>query len=181
MLPLDGYFESQDSNITNFADGLHYVIPQSEPFEYGKYHSITSSGGEMVKSMNLEAENMAGLENIMNQASFLQNQNVAPGQINLQAAIEKAKQAQGGVQGAQAGAQAGQGGAGIGKRSKKRVRFKKGSSSGSVGYGKSSVGQTGRAEPGIPVHTEQINLVGFLDGIDPAQRLRNEAYKFNSY
>ena len=194
MLPLDGYFESQDSNVTNFTDGLHYVIPQSEPFQYGKYFSITSSGAEMIKSMNLAAENMAGLESIMNQANFLQNQTVAPGQINLQSAIEKAKKAQLNAPAAPAPAPAPappQGGVGQGGRGKKQMKSRrvpkaKYNTGGRMnttktGYGKSTIGQTGRAEPGIPVHREEINLVGFLDGIDPAQRLRNQAYQYNAF
>lgn len=144
MLPLDGCYEMQDILIPNFSDGMHRIIWSEQPITYGYYHQTTSSGSETIKTMDLKPQSA--------------NEDTMTG-IREQAAYIM-----------QQGENAGQ----ISLLSSMRAKKVGGrSGKGKKGYYTGRTGGAGRAEQGLPIHKPSINLVGFMDGIDPANRLRN--------
>ena len=159
MLPLDGSYEMQDVLIPNFSDGMHNIIYSEQPITYGYYQQTTSSGSETVKTVNLKPvdaneDTMAG---IRDSASYLMEQGRQAGQIALLSSLRPKK----------VGYQKGGGSRKGGGTGKGKKRYYTGRSGGA-----------GRAEQGLPIHRPGVDLVGFMDGIDPANRLRSSVRSY---
>lgn len=151
MLPQDGSLETQDIAVFDVANGMHPMIWQNQPIAYAYYNQLTSSGSEIIKTINLiEVEKIDHMESIREQANYLKQQAETTGQISLLSTL------------------------------KNEAATMKGSGKGKKGYYMGRSQGKGRAEPGNPIHGPDINLVSMLDGIDPANRLRRSSRMYNA-